>query len=105
MASPDGTGLDTTNTRNDKRVTIPTPEPRNGAQNSPSGQLRANGTPHTIRHMAQIQRRNAMTNRPRYQKRPRERRIHAVTAFAHQPCQIPHAPATSCSRYTSRPRR
>ncbi len=54
----------------------------------------------TIRHMAQIPRRNAMTNRPRYRDRPRERRIDAVTAFAHEPCQITHAPATSCPVYT-----
>ena len=40
---------------------------------------------HTIRHMAQTPRRTAMTNRPRYRDRPRERRIHAVTAFAHNP--------------------
>jgi hypothetical protein len=50
----------------------------------------------TIRHMDQIPRRNAMTNRRRYQNRPRELRIHAVTAFAHEPCQITHARATSC---------
>lgn len=54
----------------------------------------------TIRHMVQIPRRNAMTNRLRYRDRPRERRIHAVTAFAHEPCQITHAPATSCPMYT-----
>ena len=54
----------------------------------------------TIRHMAQIPRRNAMTNRSRYRDRPRDLRIHAVTAFAHEPCQITHAPATSCLMYT-----
>ena len=31
-----------------------------------------------------------MTNLPRYQNRPLERRIQAVTALAHQPCQITH---------------
>ena len=50
---------------------------------------------HTIRHMAQIPRRRAMTNHPRYQNRPREHGIDAGTAFAHGPCQIPHARATS----------
>ena len=44
-----------------------------------------------------------MTNRPRYQNSPRERRIHAVTAFARQPCQITHARATRWWGYTSRP--
>ena len=59
----------------------------------------------TIRPMNRIPRRNAMANRRRYQNRPRELRIHPVTAFAHEPCQITHAPATSCLMYTCAHRR
>jgi len=55
---------------------------------------------HTIRHMAEIPRRNAMTNHPRYQNTARGRRVDPVTAFAHEPCQITHARATSCGRST-----
>ena len=58
------------------------------------------GSYSTIRHMDQISRRNAMTNHPRYQNRPREHGIDAGTAFAHGPCQIAHARATSCGRST-----
>ena len=40
---------------------------------------------HSIRHMAQIPRRNAMTNRPRYRDRPHECCVDAVTWLAHSP--------------------
>ena len=52
----------------------------------------------TIRHMNQIRTRNDTSNHPRRQNSPRERRVNPVTAFAHEPCQIAHARATSCGR-------
>jgi len=54
----------------------------------------------TIRHIDQIRMGNVTSNRPRGQNSPREFRVNPVTAFAHQPCQITHAPATSCPMYT-----
>jgi hypothetical protein len=54
----------------------------------------------TIRHMNRIRPKTATSNRPRGQNSPRELRVDPVTAFAYQPCQIPHAPATSCPMYT-----
>ena len=56
------------------------------------------GSLSTIRHMNQIPTRNDTSNHPRWQNNPLERRVVPVTAFAHEPCQITHARATSCGR-------
>ena len=54
------------------------------------------GSLSTIRHMNRIRPKTATSNRPRRQNSRRELRVNPVTAFAHQPCQITHARATSC---------
>ena len=46
-----------------------------------------------------------MTNHPRYQNTPLEHSFEPGTAFAYEPCQITHAPATQLPMYTRRRRR
>jgi len=83
--------------------TLPQPPRRSSTPRDPGNGHEMTGSSSTISdvsHMTQIPRRNEMTNCPHQQNRLLERRVRAVAAFAHQPCQIPHAPATSCGRST-----